>query len=35
MHPIFAVFEILGTVAFAVSGALEAIRHKMDIFAIL
>ena len=34
MHPIFAVFEILGTVAFAVSGALEAIRHKMDIFGV-
>lgn len=31
---IFAIFEILGTVAFAISGAMEAIRHRMDIFGV-
>ena len=34
VQPIFAVFEILGTIAFAISGAMEAARHKMDIFGI-
>ena len=31
---IFTVFEIMGTVAFAISGAMEAVRHKMDIFGV-
>lgn len=35
MQPIFAIFEILGTVAFAISGAMEGIRHKMDIFGVV
>ncbi|MBQ8506132.1 MAG: TRIC cation channel family protein [Clostridia bacterium] len=34
VQPIFAIFEILGTVAFAISGAMEGIRHKMDIFGV-
>lgn len=34
VQPIFAVFEILGTIAFAISGAMEAARHKMDIFGV-
>ena len=31
---IFTVFEIMGTVAFAISGAMEAVRHKMDVFGV-
>ncbi len=31
----FGIFEIIGTVAFAASGAMEAIRHKMDLFGVL
>ncbi len=30
----FAVFEIIGTVAFAISGAMEAIKKKMDLFGV-
>ena len=32
MNTVFFVFEIIGTVAFALSGALVAMRSKMDIF---
>jgi len=32
---VFFVFELIGTVAFAVSGALEAIHKKMDIFGVM
>lgn len=31
---IFTVFEIMGTVAFAISGAMEAVRHEMDVFGV-
>jgi len=32
MNIIFTIFEIIGTVAFALSGALTAIRKEMDVF---
>lgn len=35
MGTIFFVFEIIGTVAFAISGALEAIHKKMDVFGVM
>lgn len=35
MAILFAVFEFVGTVSFAISGALEAIRHKMDLFGVI
>ena len=35
MELLFFVLEIIGTVAFAVSGALAAIRKKMDIFGVV
>ena len=34
MLTVFSIIEIIGTVAFAVSGALEAIRKKMDVFGV-
>lgn len=34
MDTLFSIFEIMGTLAFAVSGALDAIRHKMDLFGV-
>lgn len=34
MDALFAVFEIMGTVSFAISGAMEAIRHGMDLFGV-
>lgn len=34
MDLLFFIFEILGTIAFAVSGAMIAIRHKMDLFGV-
>ena len=34
MQTILLIFDILGTVAFAVSGALVAIRRRMDIFGV-
>lgn len=34
MNTLFAIFELLGTVAFAISGAMEGIRHKMDLFGV-
>ena len=35
MGTIFFIIEVIGTVAFAVSGALEAIRKKMDVFGVM
>lgn len=35
MAVLFTVFEFVGTVSFAISGAMEAIRHKMDLFGII
>ena len=35
MDVLFAIFEIVGTVSFAISGAMEAIRHKMDLFGVV
>ncbi len=34
MDALFAIFEIMGTVSFAISGAMEAIRHGMDLFGV-
>lgn len=34
METLFTLFEIMGTLAFAVSGALDAIRHRMDLFGV-
>jgi len=34
MSALFTLFEILGTIAFAVSGALDGIRHRMDLFGV-
>lgn len=34
MDALFAIFEIMGTVSFAISGAMEAIRHRMDLFGV-
>ena len=34
MDTLFTIFEIMGTLAFAISGALDAIRHKMDLFGV-
>ncbi len=35
MSTLYFFFEILGTVAFAVSGTIIGIRHKMDVFGVL
>lgn len=35
MAILFAIFEFVGTVSFAISGAMEAIRHKMDLFGVM
>lgn len=35
MGTIFFVFELIGTVAFAISGALEGIHKKMDVFGVM
>lgn len=35
MALLFGIFEFVGTVSFAISGALEAIRHKMDLFGVM
>lgn len=35
MGTVFLIFEIIGTVAFAISGAMEGIRRDMDLFGIL
>lgn len=34
MEILFTIFEFVGTVSFAISGAMEAIRHKMDLFGV-
>ena len=34
MDLLFSFFEIIGTVSFAISGAMEAIRHGMDLFGV-
>ena len=34
MDLLFHIIEIVGTITFAISGALEAIRHKMDLFGV-
>ena len=35
MDVLFTIFELVGTVSFAVSGAMEAIRHRMDLFGVM
>lgn len=35
MDILFTIFEFVGTVSFAISGAMEAIRHKMDLFGVI
>lgn len=35
MGTVFFIFEIIGTVAFAISGALEGIHKKMDLFGVM
>lgn len=35
MDLLFAIFEFVGTISFAISGAMEAIRHKMDLFGVV
>lgn len=35
MALLFGIFEFVGTVSFAISGAMEAIRHKMDLFGVI
>ena len=34
MNLLFFIFEVMGTIAFAISGAMIAIRHKMDLFGV-
>lgn len=34
MELLLSIIEIIGTIAFAISGALEAVRHKMDLFGV-
>jgi len=34
MDILFHIIEIIGTITFAISGAMEAIRHKMDLFGV-
>lgn len=34
MDALFAIFELIGTISFAFSGAMEAMRHKMDLFGV-
>lgn len=34
VETIFEIFEILGTIAFAISGTMEAARHRMDLFGV-
>lgn len=34
MDVLFSIFELLGTIAFAVSGAMEGVRHRMDLFGV-
>lgn len=34
MDTLFFIFEVMGTIAFAISGAMVAIKHKMDLFGV-
>ena len=34
MDVLFTIFELIGTISFAISGAMEAIHHKMDLFGV-
>ncbi|MBQ3574057.1 MAG: TRIC cation channel family protein [Clostridia bacterium] len=34
MGLLFSIIEFIGTITFAISGAMEAIRHKMDMFGV-
>lgn len=34
MDALFSIFEIIGTVSFAISEAMEAVRHGMDLFGV-
>lgn len=34
MDTVFFIFEIIGTVAFSLSGVLEAVKHRMDLFGV-
>jgi uncharacterized membrane protein YeiH len=34
MDSVFFVLEFIGTIAFAISGAMRAIKHKMDVFGV-
>jgi len=34
MDLLFLIFEFVGTISFAISGAMEAIRHRMDLFGV-
>ena len=31
----FTIFEMIGTIAFAISGALKAVKNKMDLFGVI
>ena len=35
MNLIFFIFEVMGTIAFAISGAMVAIRHKLDLLGVV
>lgn len=35
MALLFGIFECIGTISFAISGAMEGIRHKMDLFGVM
>ena len=35
MELVFTIFEIIGTVAFAMSGVIEAVKHRMDLFGVV
>ena len=35
MALLFSVFELIGTISFAISGAVEGIRHRMDLFGVM
>lgn len=35
MDLLLAIFDVIGTIAFAISGAVCAIRHRMDLFGVL
>lgn len=35
MELLFGIFECIGTISFAISGAMEGIRHRMDLFGVM